>query len=221
MLAGGSPTDLADQMSLLNHMARDEMADIKDVIANKRTLEAQKRPLDALLVQQTRQESELATKEQAITAEIKNLNGLRIAAYGTSGALGNLRPAPCPYDYAKDTGGRAAKIACDQIGKPYVWAASGPSTFDCSGLALYSWAQADSRIRLRHYTVWQYEDTQHVTRDQLRAGDLVFYFSDMHHMAMYVGGGWVVHAPNAGDVVRMQKLDDLPVAGLGRPRIPA
>lgn len=219
ILAGSAPTALADQLTLLNRMARSEMSEIKDVVALKTQYETQKKPLDALLAQQSRQESELASKEKVINEEIKRLNELRIRVYGTSGSIGNLRPAPCPYDYTRDPGGRAAKIACDQIGKDYVWATQGPNTFDCSGLTMYAWAQSDSRVKLRHYTNWQYEDTQRVSRDQLRAGDLVFYFSDLHHVAIYVGGGWMVHAPTSGDVVRMERFDKFPVAGYGRVRV--
>ncbi len=220
LLTSGSPTSFADQLTLLDQMARNEMLEIKDVVDLKEEYEAQKKPLDALLEQQTRQEADLASKEQLINGEIKTLNDLRLKVYGTSGALGSLRLAPCPYDYTPDPGGRAAKIACQQIGKSYVWAAEGPNTFDCSGLTLYAWAQADSRVKLRHYTKWQYDDTQRITRDQLRPGDLIFYFSDMHHVAMYVGGGWMVHAPNSGDVVRMKRFDELPIAAYGRPRLP-
>jgi cell wall-associated NlpC family hydrolase len=219
ILASGSPLALADQLTLLDRMAHNEMLEIKDVVELKAQYEAQKKPLDTVLAEQNRQEAELSEKEKVINAEVKRLNELRVKVYGTSGAIGNLRLAPCPFDYTNDPGGRAAQIACAQIGKAYVWATQGPNTFDCSGLMMYAWSQATgNNVKLRHYTNWQYDDTQRVSRDQLRAGDLIFYFSDLHHVGMYVGGGWMVHAPTSGDVVRMARFDAFSIAGYGRPR---
>lgn len=215
VLSTGSPTSLADQLTLLNQVARSEMSAIRGVVDLKDKYEAQKKPLDALLDQQTRQEADLANKEKVINAEIKDLNTLRLKAYGAAGNTTNTRPAACPYDYTSDPGGRAAKVACQQINKPYVWAAEGPSSFDCSGLTKYAWAQVG--VNLRHYTNWQLSDTKRITRDQLKAGDLIFYWEDYHHVALYVGGGWMVHAPNSGDVVRMERFDKFPISGLGRP----
>jgi peptidoglycan DL-endopeptidase CwlO len=122
----------------------------------------------------------------------------------------------CPVDYIPGPGGVAAKKACSLIGKPYIWAAAGPDGYDCSGLTLAAWAAAG--VTLRHYTNWQWSDTTPVSRADLRPGDLVFFFSDLHHMGIYVGGGWMVHAPTTGDYVRMAKIDSpyLPIAGFRR-----
>ena len=217
LLDNGSPTEMVDQLTLIDHIARTELSEIKDVIALKRQYETVKKPLDALLTEETKQEADLAAKEQAINDQIKSLNDLRLKVYGTTLSAGNPRAAACPYDYTPDAGGRAAKIACSEIGKRYVFGAEGPTTFDCSGLTMYAWAHANAGVNLRHYTQWQYEDTKRITKDQLRPGDLVFYYSDLHHIGMYVGGGWLVNAPHTGDVVRMKRFDDGPISGYGRP----
>jgi cell wall-associated NlpC family hydrolase len=65
--------------------------------------------------------------------------------------------------------------------------------------------------------MWQWQDTTAVSRDDLRTGDLVFYHRDLHHVGIYVGNGWIVHAPTSGDVVRMKRVDDGPVTGYRRP----
>lgn len=97
-----------------------------------------------------------------------------------------------------------------------MWAAAGPNSFDCSGLTLYAWAKAGKT--LRHYAKWQWEDGTPISRSQLRPGDLVFFYPpSLHHMGMYVGGGWMVHAPQTGDFVRMARLDSFPWAGERRP----
>ena len=73
-------------------------------------------------------------------------------------------------------------------------------------------------MSLRHYTKWQWADNKAVSRADLKPGDLVFWYSDLHHMGMYVGNNTVVHAPHTGDYVRMAKLDDVgPIAGFRRP----
>jgi cell wall-associated NlpC family hydrolase len=217
VLTNGSPTALADQLSLLDRLARTELDEIKDVIALKQQYESQKKPLDVLLAEQTRQEADLASREQSINVEIKRLNDLRLKVYGTTLSTGAVRLAACPYDYTPDPGGKAAKAACSQLGKSYVFGAEGPNTFDCSGITMWAWAQAGAGVRLRHYTQWQYEDTKRITKDQLKPGDLIFYYSDRHHVGIYVGGGYIVHAPHTGDVVRMKRFDGAPISGLGRP----
>lgn len=214
LMTTGSPDTFAEQLVMLNMLAKDEAADIKDVLDSKKVLDEQKKPLDELIATQKAAEAEMATKETTINAEIKSLNDLRTKVYGSGGATGELRPVACPVEYSGGDAAKAAQVACQQIGKKYVWAAEGPNTFDCSGLTLYAWKQAGHT--LRHYTKWQYSDTKRVSRADLKAGDLVFFYSDMHHMGMYVGGGWMVHAPTTGDVVRMKKIDSAPISGYGR-----
>jgi cell wall-associated NlpC family hydrolase len=73
-------------------------------------------------------------------------------------------------------------------------------------------------VTLGHYTGWQYNEGKPVTRAQLRPGDLVFFYGDLHHEGMYVGGNWMVHAPHTGDYVRMAPIDrGMPIAGFRRP----
>src|SRR5205814_4438431 len=139
-----------------------------------------------------------------------------LAAYGAGGpGRGELRPVPCPLVYLGDRGSIAAKRACDAIGKPYVWAAAGPKGYDCAGLAMAAWGSVGGA--LGHYTGWQWLAGTPVSRADLRPGDLVFYYRDEHHVAVFVRGDWVVHAPHPGDYVRMTHLHSMPVAGYRRP----
>jgi peptidoglycan DL-endopeptidase CwlO len=201
VLSGGSPSVLVEQLAMLNQLAIGQRRQISAVATARDKYAAEKKVLDDLIAQLAAQDSDLAARKKDIEAQLANLQKLRLAAYGNTAGTGALRPAACPYEYIGGAAGVAAKTACAQIGKPYVWAADGPGSFDCSGLTMYAWNAAG--VTLRHYTRWQYQDTRRVSRAELRAGDLVFYYSDLHHMAMYVGGGWVVHAPHPGDVVRM------------------
>ena len=94
--------------------------------------------------------------------------------------------------------------AMAQRGKPYVWAASGPGSYDCSGLTAYAYAAAG--IRLPHSSAMQSRMGQAVSRDQLQPGDLVFFYSPVSHVGIYIGNGQMVHAPTSGDVVKVAPL---------------
>jgi len=215
MLTTGNPATFTDQLTTLDGLSKTESLQLKDVIALKDQYTSQKKPLDALIAKMTTEEANLANQAKTINAQIDQLNNMRLAAYGTTGGTGALRPAPCPVNYDGSQGSKAAQIACSEIGKRYVWATAGPTTFDCSGLTMYAWGKVG--VTLRHYTMWQWEDTKRVTRDQLRPGDLIFFYSDKHHVGMYVGGNWMVNAPHSGDVVRMAPIDQDPISGFGRP----
>jgi cell wall-associated NlpC family hydrolase len=215
LVNSGSPVVLADQLAMLDGIAKEQRVRIADVAALKARYDAEKKPLDALVAKLAAQETQLAAQEKSINADIANLNALRLQAYGSSGGTGVLRPTTCPVAYDGSAGARAAKVACQQIGKSYVFGTDGPGHFDCSGLTGYAWRPQG--VTLRHYTMWQWQGTTHISRAQLRPGDLVFMYPDKHHVGIYVGGEWLVHAPKAGDVVRMAKLNYGIISGYARP----
>jgi cell wall-associated NlpC family hydrolase len=213
----GSAATFADQMTTLNILALQQRQQVSGVAALRDRYAAQKKPLDDLKAQLAVQDRDLAAKKQTIEAQLDQLQKLRLAAYGANGpALGSLRLAPCPAEYYGDKGSQAARYACSLIGKPYIWGAAGPSGYDCSGLTLAAWRSVG--VSLGHYTGWQWDEGKPVSRGQLRPGDLVFFYGDLHHMGIYVGGGYMVHAPHTGDYVRMAPIDrGMPIVGYRRP----
>ena len=217
MLISGSPTDLTDKLTYLDFMARAQRAQISDVITLRDKYAASKQELDAATKDLAARDADLSAKRTTIQKRIDELQELRIKAYGSSGgATGALRTGPCPAVYTNDAGGKAAAKACSLIGKPYIFGDAGPDGYDCSGLTLTAWAAAG--VTLRHYTKWQWSDTKSVSRSDLKPGDLVFWYSDLHHMGIYVGDDTVVHAPHTGDHVRMADIDKVgPIAGYRRP----
>jgi cell wall-associated NlpC family hydrolase len=98
----------------------------------------------------------------------------------------------------------AVWTALGQRGDPYVYGAEGPSSFDCSGLTSYSWKKAGISIPRTSRSQSTYGRA--VSKSALRAGDLVFFYSPVSHVALYIGAGYIVHAPSRGDVVRTTKL---------------
>ena len=103
----------------------------------------------------------------------------------------------------------AAQVIVDtamaQLGKPYVWAAAGPASFDCSGLTQFAFAAAG--VSLPHSSRMQAGMGQAVSREQLQPGDLVAFYSPVSHIGIYIGNGRMVHAPTSGDVVKISSID--------------
>ncbi|MGC9665866.1 NlpC/P60 family protein [Planosporangium sp. 12N6] len=215
LLTTGSPAAFADQLSLLDAMAHDKRTQINGVLAARDRYTAEKKSVDDLVAQQRRQDAELAARKAQIEQHLADLQQLRQQVTTTAPHPSATKPVACPVEYSGGPGGAAAKAACGLIGKPYIWAATGPNGYDCSGLTLTAWSAAGAS--LRHYTSWQWQQTRPVSRADLRPGDLVFFFRDLHHVGLYVGDGWMVHAPQTGDVVRMARIDKMPVAGYRRP----
>ena len=117
-----------------------------------------------------------------------------------------------------DASGRAAAAvgyAMAQVGKAYVYGAAGPNAFDCSGLTMMAWAQAG--VGLPHSSSAQYGSGPHIAAGDLRPGDLVFYYSPISHVGMYIGNGLIVHAANPGAGVRVAELYSMPYVGAVRP----
>ena len=128
----------------------------------------------------------------------------------TRASIRRASPSPRPggASDARPVDGQRAAIAVDearrQLGKPYQWGASGPDSFDCSGLTMWAWRKAG--VDLPHYTGAQYDATIHIPLSELQPGDLVFFHSDVSHVGIYVGNGEMIHAPHTGDVVRYASI---------------
>jgi hypothetical protein len=216
VLTSGSPEMLADQLSILDQLARAQQKQLTGVTELKAKYDKQRAPIDTLVTKLAAQDKDLAAKKASIEKQLAKLQELRRQAYGTSGQTGSLRPWTCPSEYLPTPGYKAAKYACNQAGDDYIWATAGPNTFDCSGLTLAAWRQVG--VSMPHNAAQQRASMPYVKRADLQIGDLVFYYSGISHVAIYVGNGKVMHAPSAGDVVRMAQMDAVgPIHSYGRP----
>ena len=167
--------------------------------------------------------AEVARQKQAADAAAASSKSSAAAAPrggGTGGDAGNP-PAPAdPQTGGGDTGGGdtsgggdqappvssragvAVNAAMGQLGVPYRFAAESPGVaFDCSGLTKYAWGQAG--VYLPHQSGAQYGSIPHVTQAEIQPGDLVFYRSPIGHVAIYIGGGSMIHAPSPGNFVEV------------------
>ncbi|MFC4503148.1 MULTISPECIES: C40 family peptidase [Streptomyces] len=138
------------------------------------------------------------------------------ASRTTPGARESLRApsgstdTPAPNSRAST----AVSFAYSKLGSPYVWGATGPDSFDCSGLMLAAYRSAG--VSLPRTTYAQIGAGQRVSRAELLPGDLVFFYSGISHVGLYIGNGQMIHAPNPSAPVRVAPIDEMPFAGATR-----
>ncbi|ANH39081.1 putative endopeptidase precursor [Nocardioides dokdonensis FR1436] len=123
-------------------------------------------------------------------------------------------PAPVSVP-ASGRAAAAVQYAMAQVGKSYVYGAAGPSSFDCSGLTMMAWRQAG--VSLPHSSSAQYSGGTKVSTSSLQPGDLVFYYSPISHVGMYIGNGQIVHAANPSTGVQITGVNTMPLVGAVRP----
>jgi len=171
-----------------------------------------------------RRAAEIAQKQEQLAAEKKTIDDKLAAAKDLLAQLkadereALLSRGSVQVPSGVDASGRAAiaiRYAMAQVGKAYVYGAAGPNAFDCSGLMMMAWAQAG--ISLPHSSSAQSGSGTRVSADELQPGDLVFYYSPISHVAMYIGNGLIVHAANPGAGVRVSELYSMPYSGAVRP----
>lgn len=213
-ISSGSPDDFVDQLTYMNMLARSQTEQLASVRTAEDAYNAQKVPLDQLTATLAQQDADLAQQRTTIEKKLDDLQQLRIKVYGNQGGIGQYRPWTCPSTYLPTKGYQAASFACKQAGKPYVWDAAGPNSYDCSGLTMQAWASVG--IYLPHNAYAQAHSMKLVSRSQLQIGDLVFYYADISHVTIYVGDGHVMSAPQPGDVVREMDIGGA-VWGYGHP----
>jgi peptidoglycan DL-endopeptidase CwlO len=128
---------------------------------------------------------------------------------------GPVAPPP-PGGGGGGSGSAAAVVAYAraQVGKPYCYGGSGPGCFDCSGLTMMAWRQAG--VSLPHSSASQYNVGRRISAGELQPGDLIFYYSPISHVSVYIGGGQRISATHTGDYVRVQSLGSS-IVGYARP----
>src|SRR4051794_19125260 len=150
-------------------------------------------------------EAAAASAAAAAPSSASSGSTAKASASSSSSASSAAAAAPSAPVAASGVGGTVVSTAMAQLGKPYVWAAAGPGSFDCSGLVQYAYAAAG--ISLPHSSSAQATAGRAVTRDQLQPGDIIAFYSPVSHVGIYIGDGQMVHAPTSGDVVKVVNID--------------
>lgn len=203
---------IADQRAKLTTDTLNEQ--LSQAQAISATLGKQRSDLRAQLDDEQRLLGQITAAAKAAAAQAAAARAA--AARAQLAAFASQAKANLPNLPASGRAATALQLAMDQVGKPYVWAGSGPSTFDCSGLTMFAWRAAG--VSLPHSAAGQYDMLPHVSRTQLQPGDLVFFGSPIHHVGMYVGGGMMVHAPETGEDVQVSPIQS-DFVGAARPGV--
>ncbi len=157
--------------------------------------------------------AEKATIDKKLGAAKSLLSDLKAEERESILSRGSLRvPSDVP---ASGRAAAAVQYALAQVGDAYVYGAAGPNAFDCSGLTMMAWAQAG--VALPHSSSAQFGSGPHVASGDLQPGDLVFYYSPISHVGIYIGNGMIVHAANPSTGVVVSGVFSMPYSGAVRP----
>ncbi|MGV9562048.1 NlpC/P60 family protein [Streptomyces sp. NPDC003480] len=194
-------TDVQRKLSaarqLLSELNAQEKARLA-TLEKKRQEEAQ-RQAEALARQQAAQQR--AARQQ--TGQQQPSSSPTTGSSGSSTTVPSSGPTTADSSYTTKAE-KALAFARAQIGKPYVWGATGPGSYDCSGLTGAAWKAAG--VTLPRTTYDQVNAGTTVPLSDARPGDLIFFYDDISHVGLYIGNGMMIHAPKPGAYVREESV---------------
>ena len=227
LLAASDPTDALERAQLLELLATHDADQVLGARAIERSAQARANDLAAVERKQAAILDQMARRkariEQLVAQTEQTLDQLRAAERRraaanrpatTAPSAGSTTPTPPPKAVSGNVGA-VISYAYAQLGKPYQWGATGPGSFDCSGLTMMAWAQAG--VSLPHSSRAQIGIGRQVTRSELQPGDLIFRYSPISHVSLYVGNGQQISATHTGSTVKLQSAFQGEIVGFSRP----
>lgn len=206
----GMMTEMERTQEDLRIYAKDATAQWKKLETNRKAKAASKKKIKKKIAAAEEMESKLEKKELERLKKLEEEAQLKKqSAWVSSGVLDDIKGK------ATGPGKKAVEFATAQIGKPYVWGAEGPSSYDCSGLTSKAWAAAGKGIPRTSQEQWK--QLPHIDVKNMRPGDLIIYHADASHVGMYVGDGAIVHAPRPGRDVTVAGAGSMKILGVVRP----
>ncbi|MFE4965916.1 C40 family peptidase [Streptomyces sp. NPDC056660] len=206
----GLITELTQTQQDLKQYAADAAGQWNRLEAGRKAKAAAKKKITQRITAAEKLQSTLEKKQKTRLAELE-----REAAYKAQTAWLDTGILDEIHSKASAAGRKAVAFATAQIGKPYVWGAEGPDSYDCSGLTSQAWASAGQPIPRTSQEQWK--QLKHVDVKDMRPGDLIIYFDDASHVAMYVGDGAIIQAPRPGRTVSVGGAGTMPILGVVRP----
>jgi peptidoglycan DL-endopeptidase CwlO len=197
----------ADKSALEHHQEtlRAKTRQAQQVLAHLREKQRER-----LARRQARAERRATAQASRDAQRVSNTAAAAPAEATAPAATASAPPAPVSPPPASGRAQAAVSYALAQLGDPYVYGAAGPDAFDCSGLTMAAWAAAG--VSIPHSASMQVGAGTPVSISELMPGDLVFYYSPISHVGMYIGNGQVVHAPHTGSVVQIVPLNSMPIS---------
>ncbi|SDO79392.1 Cell wall-associated hydrolase, NlpC family [Klenkia soli] len=220
LLTSSSPEDFIAQVGTLDLIAGHTDDLMTQVSAAAQTAADARSAADAAAAQAQQTLDQVGAQQADLQQQITTYQA-QFAALSTTqqAAVVQATSGPeveAPAAVVADTAAAQTVVdtAMAQRGDPYVWGAGGPGSFDCSGLTAYAYAAAG--ISLPHSSAAQAQLGSPVARGDLQPGDLVYFYSPVSHIGIYIGNGMMVHAPTSGDVVKVSSIDMSGYAGARR-----
>ncbi|MFC8246434.1 C40 family peptidase [Streptomyces chartreusis] len=219
LFLSSDPDDYLDKASTMDQLSAQQVESLKKVQEKQRELAQQRAEASEKLKDLASTRTELGKKKKQVQgklAEAQKLLNTLTAAEKAALAAEEQRASRSAADRVDlgNTGsasGRAMaafQAAQSQIGKPYVYGATGTASYDCSGLT--SWAYAQAGVSIPRTSQAQASYGTHLSMSELKVGDLVIFYGDLHHVGLYAGNGQVLHAPRSGTVVRYESINNMP-----------
>lgn len=208
--------DFQQQRASLTDLQRSRQTDLVTLEKKESDLASLKAGSDKKLIEAKAVLAKLTTEQQQALAQqdqkqTEDAQTLAESALGTTPDASDTAPATA----TNEKGQTALAWARKQLGKPYSFGATGPSSFDCSGLTLGAWKAAG--VSINRTSQAQIRNGKAVSKSDLQPGDLVFYYGGISHVGLYVGDGMIIHAPRPGTSVKYAELSSMPFAGARRP----
>ncbi len=206
LLTSDNPQAVLSQASVLLQMSADRSAQVGQFLSAARQLEGAQAMARRAETGMAEMQKQRLARKNAIGATLAKKKALlaTLTAQQTAPTLGSGGTTSAAYTGPTSTQAqKAVAFAYAQLGKPYVWGATGPGSYDCSGLMQAAWASAG--VAIPRTTYQQVAGLPAVSLSALRPGDLVFFDGD-GHVAMYVGGGMIIDAPQPGQFVQKMSL---------------
>ncbi|MFG2885014.1 NlpC/P60 family protein [Streptomyces sp. NPDC048297] len=219
LFLSSDPDSFLDKASTLDQLSAQQVESLKKIQDKQRELAQERSEATEKLKDLATTRTELGKKKNEVKGKLaeaqrllNTLTAKEKAALAAEQERANRSSTQRP-DLGNSTAasGRAAaafSAAQSVIGSPYVYGASGPSSFDCSGLT--SWAYAQAGVSIPRTSESQAGIGARLSMSQLQVGDLVFFYGDLHHVGLYAGNGQVLHAPHTGAVVRYESIGNMP-----------
>ncbi|NEC10899.1 glycoside hydrolase [Streptomyces sp. SID8014] len=200
---------LTEARTLLSELTAEEKARLAE-IERKKQAEAERKAKERAKQEEAEREAREAAEEKE-----REEAGSGGAGSGSGTGTGSGGGSTAPGSSYAAKAEKVIAFARAQMGKPYVWGAAGPDSFDCSGLTQAAWKTAG--ISLPRTTWDQVGIGQKVSVDAAQPGDLVFFYDDISHVGIYIGGGEMIHAPKPGADVRVESIYYMPIHSVVRP----
>ncbi|GAA1247767.1 NlpC/P60 family protein [Streptomyces sp. NBC_00117] len=202
--------EMARTQEDLQTYAQDATRNWKKLEAGRKEKARAQKKVKSKIAAAEKLESQLEKKERERLKELEQQAEYKQqTAWLSSGVLKGIKGS------ASARGKKAVAFATGQLGKPYVWGAEGPGSYDCSGLTSQAWSAAGRPIPRTSQEQWK--QLKHIDIKDMRPGDLIIYHDDASHVGMYIGDGAIVHAPRPGRNVTIAGAGSMAILGVVRP----